>query len=234
MSDNTFSIPTSPKPGHMGNLTTDQLSNLKLIWRTLDCFFRGDWQSWTQLPTATCLEPWLATTQGSTPSTNSSKGAKVVKQYSPQEIRKAFYRACCFDHPDSLILRFLRARKFDPVASLNMLLQALIWRLDVNVVGILKRGEALVQEEELKSGKSYLYGFDRLGRPICFVHVAKHFKKQAEIENIMLQRFMVLQMETARCFLRPGVDCADIFFDMQGFSLSNMVIFPFFFFFFSD
>jgi hypothetical protein len=46
----------------------------------------------------------------------------------PQEIRDAFWRMVKADHPDSLFLRFLRARKWDVNKAIVMLVATMRWR----------------------------------------------------------------------------------------------------------
>lgn len=55
---------------------------------------------------------------------------------SPQEIHDTFWRMVKADHPDSLFLRFLRARKWDVNRAIVMLVATMRWRskeLDVRV-----------------------------------------------------------------------------------------------------
>lgn len=47
---------------------------------------------------------------------------------SPQEIRNTFWKMVKIDHPDSLFLRFLRARKWDVNKAIVMLVATMRWR----------------------------------------------------------------------------------------------------------
>lgn len=158
---------------------------------------------------------------------------------SPADIRTAFWDMVKHDHPDALLLRFLRARKWDVNAALVMVISALHWRaadakVDSDVIlrgeqGMLdlitsdnsvdqREGEDFMQQ--IRMGKSFLHGVDKEGRPICYVRVRLH--KPGEQSEASLERFTVYTIETARMFLRPPVDTATVLFDMTGFGLANM------------
>ncbi|KAK1020063.1 phosphatidylinositol transfer protein csr1, partial [Friedmanniomyces endolithicus] len=143
------------------------------------------------------------------------------------------------DHPDALLLRFLRARKWDVHAALVMLVSTMHWRSQEMHVDddIMLRGEQYALREsvsgnaaekkegadfmaQLRMGKSFLHGTDKDGRPCCYVRVRLH--KQGEQSEKSLERFTVYTIETARMLLQPPVDTATIVFDMTDFTMANM------------
>lgn len=156
----------------------------------------------------------------------------------PEDLRAAFWSMVKHDHPDALLLRFLRARKWDVEKALIMMISTMHWRLDEMHVDedIVKHGElgalqhissgdAQSKNDEdfltqLRMGKSFLHGLDKEGRPMCFVRVRLH--KQGEQTTESLERFTVYTIETARMLLRPPIDTATIVFDMTDFSMANM------------
>ncbi|OJJ49170.1 hypothetical protein ASPZODRAFT_129578 [Penicilliopsis zonata CBS 506.65] len=157
----------------------------------------------------------------------------------PEELRKTFWDMVKHDNPDSLLLRFLRARKWDVKKALIMFVSTIRWRLqDVKVDDdVMKNGEALafkqsqssnadekqVGEEflaQIRMGKSFLHGVDKLGRPICVVRVRLH--KAGEQSEQTLERYTVYTIESARMMLAPPVETATIVFDMSNFTLANM------------
>ncbi|KAF1984038.1 phosphatidylinositol transfer protein CSR1 [Aulographum hederae CBS 113979] len=163
----------------------------------------------------------------------------ALAAHTPEEMRTAFWSFVKHDHPDGLLLRFLRARKWDVNAALVMLVATMQWRMTDSHVDddIMLRGEEYALKEaksseaarkkegddflaQLRMGKSFLHNFDKEGRPLCFVRVRLH--KQGEQSEASLERYTVYTIETARMFLAPPVDTATIVFDMTSFSLANM------------
>lgn len=149
----------------------------------------------------------------------------VLANQSPEELRKAFWSMVKHDHPDGLLLRFLRARKWDVQNALIMMVATMHWRWQEMHVDddIMTRGEggalsdgassnAAVKKEgrdfmaQLRLGKSFLHGTDREGRPMCFVRARLH--KQGEQSESSLERCTVYIIETARLMLSPPVDTA--------------------------
>lgn len=143
----------------------------------------------------------------------------------PEELRRAFWSMVKHDHPDALLLRFLRARKWDVEKALIMMVSTMHWRLDEMHVDddIIKNGELKAMEDtkatdakvkknaedfltQLRMGKSYLHGLDNEGRPMCFVRARLH--KAGEQTEESLEKFTVYTIETARMLLRPPIDTA--------------------------
>ncbi|KAL8930398.1 MAG: hypothetical protein Q9172_000107 [Xanthocarpia lactea] len=164
---------------------------------------------------------------------------QVLATQNPENLRKAFWSMVKHDNPDGLLLRFLRARKWDVHNALVMLIATMNWRLqEVHVDDdIMKKGEAQAMKDtsdndssvrkeaqdflaQLKLGKSFLHGTDKEGRPMCFVRVRLH--RQGEQSETSLERYTVYTIETARLLLATHIDTAAIVFDMTGFSMANM------------
>ncbi|KAK3689789.1 phosphatidylinositol transfer protein CSR1 [Podospora appendiculata] len=163
----------------------------------------------------------------------------TLASQSPESIRHTIWSMVKHDHPDALVLRFLRARKWDVEKALVMLISTMNWRAQGMKVDddIMKNGEGAALEAEdssdpaakklghdflaqIRMGKSYIHGADKEGRPICFVNVRLH--KQGEQAEESLERYTVYIIETCRMLLQTPVDTATIVFDMTGFSMANM------------
>ncbi|CDM37803.1 hypothetical protein DTO013E5_6325 [Penicillium roqueforti] len=164
---------------------------------------------------------------------------QALEDMKPEEIRTAFWNMVKGDNPDSLLLRFLRARKWDIKKALVMLISTMRWRLlEMHVDDdIMFNGEALALKmsqgsdpiekkkgedflTQIRLGKSFLHGVDRTGRPICVVRVRLH--RAGDQENEGLERFTVYTIETARLLLAPPIETATIIFDMTDFGMANM------------
>lgn len=150
---------------------------------------------------------------------------KLLESQSPEAIRTAFWSMVKHDDPDGLLLRFLRARKWDVQNALIMLVSTMHWRMQGMHVDddIVRRGERGALEDsassnsstkkeghdfltQMRLGKSFLHGTDKEGRPITVVRVKLH--KQGEQSDASLERFTVYTIETARLLLSPTVDTA--------------------------
>ena len=150
---------------------------------------------------------------------------KVLDSQSPEDLRTAFWSMVKHDNPDALLLRFLRARKWNVQNALIMLIATMHWRRQEMHVDddIMRRGEAGAAEDskspnggvkreghdflaQMRLGKSFLHGTDREGRPICFVRVRLH--KQGEQTEPSLERYTVYTIETARLLLHSNIDTA--------------------------
>ncbi|KAJ2978297.1 hypothetical protein NUW58_g7540 [Xylaria curta] len=81
-----------------------------------------------------------------------------------------------------------------------------------------KQGEDFLAQMRL--GKSYCYGVDKSGRPICVCRARLH--RAGEQSEASLERYTVYLIETTRFLLSPPVDTGCVVFDLTGFSLANM------------
>lgn len=121
---------------------------------------------------------------------------------------------------DTLLLRFLVARKGKVQDALKMLINALTWRVNYDIRGLCRKGERVVDPTEFSSGKVYFYKFDKEGRIITYIHVSKHIKDiKPQIET---EKMTILSMETIRLIMNKSNPTACMIFDMSGFSMQNM------------
>lgn len=150
---------------------------------------------------------------------------EALASLTPETLRATFWSMVKHDHPDALLLRFLRARKWDVEKALVMMVSTMRWRAsDVHVDDdIMKNGELSSLEAangsdpakrrlgedflaQMRLGKSFLHGVDKNGRPMCFVRVRLH--RQGEQSEESLERYTVFVIESARMVLQPPVDTA--------------------------
>ena len=253
---------TQQPPGRPGNLTPEQEVKLKEMWaQTLEIFGvapEGTHTNGTVTPTTVPGTPDPSAeskkpkskgmglfsrksksndTGSGTDGGNDKHGQSQEFQHAlasqkPEELREAFWSMVKHDHPDALLLRFLRARKWDVHAALVMFVSTIHWRAkemhvdddimingEEHAVKESKAGNAAEKKEggdfmaQLRMGKSFLHGTDKDGRPCCYVRVKLH--KQGEQSEKSLERFTVYTIETTRMMLKPPIDtavsiCADL------------------------
>ncbi|KAL4933961.1 CRAL-TRIO domain-containing protein [Aspergillus undulatus] len=185
----------------------------------------------------------LTITDGDDKFGTSKEFQQALTEIKPEDLRIAFWNMVKQDNPDSLLLRFLRARKWDVKKALMMLISTIRWRLlDAKVdEDVMINGEHLALEQikssdpatkkkgedfmkQFRMGKSFLHGVDKSGRPICYVRVRLHRAGDQDVEA--LDRFTVYTIESARMMLAPPVETACVIFDMTDFSLANMDYHP--------
>ncbi|KAA8913804.1 hypothetical protein TRICI_003112 [Trichomonascus ciferrii] len=151
----------------------------------------------------------------------------AVKNYDAEALNRALFQMYRADHPDNLVLRFLRARKWDVAEAMSMLGETVAWRLEFDVESLTYKGEERVKQEgqdglmlQFRSKKCYTYGHDKKARPIVHVRPRFHDPKAQSEEDV--QKFTVFTIENARLCLQDPVDTAAVIFDLSDFSLSNM------------
>lgn len=242
-------------PGHRGNLTADQEAKLRQLWvLTMQTFGvqdpahpNGTAAVADDTPTNSEPEtkekkkksrmsifssrkhddqPSKAPTDDSDDKYGQEKEYhQIVSTQSAESLRTAFWSMVKADHPDALLLRFLRARKWDVHKALVMMISTMSWRgkemhVDDDVMyngelGALKdskSNDANVAREgkdflaQMEKGKSFLHGTDKEGRPICIVRARLH--RGGDQTEKSMERYTVYVIETARLALRPPVETA--------------------------
>ena len=149
---------------------------------------------------------------------------ETLASQSPQSIRDTIWKMVKHDHPDALLLRFLRARKWDVERALVMLVSTMSWRAqEMGVEELMRNGEAsaVVAEKgsdptekkigndfmaQIRKGISYVHGHDKQGRPLCFVNARLH--KQGEQAEEAMEKYTVYLIETCRMLLQHPIDTA--------------------------
>lgn len=149
---------------------------------------------------------------------------QALADQTPDELRQNIWSFNKMDNPDALLLRFLRARKWNVHDALVMLVSTCHWRSQIHLDDeLMPRGEAYFAQAEktgsaadkkladeflmqMRKGKSFLHGVDKDGRPLCYVRVRLHHGSDQGEEAI--EKFTVYTIETARMMLREPVDTA--------------------------
>lgn len=238
-------------PGWLGNLSEEQEAKLQQMWNIvlvlLDAASLGAPDQPTEIqsgdtgkaPSTLTRTDTLVSANGKSAftahlsqilketglNTNEIKSIKdILNDTTAEELREGLMSTAKNDHPDGLMLRFLRARKFDVAKSFNMMLRSMLWRMkqvQVEEKVLLNSELQALQETKDKSkpheakeaegflsqmrmGKCYQHGHDKQGRPLGYVRVKLH-KPSAQSTEV-INRFILHIIESTRLLLVPPVD----------------------------
>ena len=120
------------------------------------------------------------------------------------------------EHPDSLLLRFLRARKWNLTDAFVMFFEALKWSAS-NKVSRMHDGR--VKKEIFDTKKGFIYGYDLLGRPVILILARNHNQYAHEVAdntvflvNLMELALRVMRRDPETFCLNP--DTVTVIFDL--------------------
>ncbi|KAJ1680203.1 phosphatidylinositol transfer protein csr1 [Spiromyces aspiralis] len=133
---------------------------------------------------------------------------------------EAFWSAIRQDSPDVLLLRFLRARKWDVRKANLMGAAAVKWRAYENVEEILWTGESMNEASLMAKGVSFIHGHDKLGHPIIWSPSCKHHQRDQPFAS--MKRYLIWMMETARQLLQQPIEKVCLIMDLTDHSNANM------------
>ncbi|KAJ2184775.1 hypothetical protein EV181_004201, partial [Coemansia sp. RSA 532] len=149
-----------------------------------------------------------------------SSAPEFVAQGRARSIRDVFWAATLCDHPDVLVLRFLRARKWKVDDALKMLLACLRWRLDEEIDWVVWTGESALNYALMQRGIGAMHKTDRLGQPILYIPVRQN-DPSAQPQEQMVD-YTVYLMEVARIMLHPPAEKVCLLLDTTDMTMSNM------------
>lgn len=147
---------------------------------------------------------------------------KLVEKIDENPISHEFYDQFGCDDPDTLLLRFLRARKWNLIEATLMLIDTFYWHKSFGVGQILRQGESAVKEYLLTCGKHYAWNVDYKGRLVIWITSKLHDKnKQTLHENLVALVFLI---EHARRLMAPGTETVTLVFDLADAPLASLDI----------
>nr|CDI51422.1 conserved hypothetical protein [Melanopsichium pennsylvanicum 4] len=231
------------QPGYVGNLTPEQEEKLQELWMK---FFEvcenasdedGDVQATGK---GGDLGGWDEKKSGpdgaGIPKDDKAKDElkareeqaaldELLNTYGPSALRNTFWKFVKMDNPDTDVLRFLRARKWDVSRAFAMMAGCMKWRLDNNVEELAENGDlgnASIEKflDQQRSGKTYAMGTTDNEQPICYIHVKKHLTWGQPGSS--MSKYVIYAMESFRLLMQPPNDKVVLLFDLTGFGLKNM------------
>lgn len=148
----------------------------------------------------------------------------LLKKMPGDQLRKAILPMLKQDHPDALMLRYIRAEKWNIPKAWVKFVSAVNWRTneykcdeEVTIKGeehnleksrqtkdmaAKKDGEGFMLQCE--TGKGHFHGCDKWGRPVCIIRVRLHDPKQQTEKG--LNDYIIHCIETVRLLAVPPVE----------------------------
>ncbi len=124
------------------------------------------------------------------------------------------------EDPDTLLLRFLRARKWILIEAAVMLLDTLYWHRNFGVGKLMRQGESAVMQYLLTCGKHYSWNVDHKGRLAIWITSRLHDKNRQTLQQNL--EALVYLVEQARRMMAPGTESVSLVFDLADAPLSSL------------
>ncbi|PWN28865.1 hypothetical protein BDZ90DRAFT_278276 [Jaminaea rosea] len=148
-----------------------------------------------------------------------------LHKYGGQRLRKVFWQMVKGEHPDVIMLRLLRARKWNVDRAVAVLGSTAAWRVENDVEAIVNGGELELTSTRggmniLRNGISYMYGASAAGEPVYIIEVGRHFSASQTQDE--LRRGVILLQETLQSLMPPPCERKIVIFNMNEFGIRNM------------
>lgn len=121
-----------------------------------------------------------------------------------------------YNFKDITVLRFLRGHKGNSEKAVAFMEKHVKWRLEENVDNIVVE----MFQKEHDSGKAVIFGQDKYGRPILYVHARKHNMYDRDIDEV--KRAIIYYLEESVRKSKPEEEQICLVFDMYYFGMSCM------------
>ncbi len=188
-------------------------------------FSLGRSQSATEDETSAIPPKMLSSFKSLSAGSNELKAIQsLLTKLHGEKLRAAYLNILKQDHPDALLLRYLRAEKWNVPSAWIKFVRTLNWRVNEYHVDeeVLQKGEEYALEQsrkeedsvekkdgesfvlQLRTGKGHFHGIDRWGRPICIIRVRLHNPNEQTTKA--LNDYVIHCIETVRIMLVPPVE----------------------------
>ncbi|KAJ2803592.1 hypothetical protein H4S07_004421, partial [Coemansia furcata] len=138
-----------------------------------------------------------------------------------RSFRAAFWQAATqMSDPDSWVLRFLRARKWDVDQALGMIRKTLAWRVGQAIDEVAYFGESKLHYHTMYTGLAFACTTDRLGCPVYVVRVRANVANNRSI--LAIKRFLCWQLETSQLLAAASDGRVTLLFDMSDITRENI------------
>ncbi|PVU93356.1 hypothetical protein BB561_003332 [Smittium simulii] len=131
----------------------------------------------------------------------------------------AFFTSFATLHPDSVLLKFLRARKWNVDKALEMLQEAVVWRAQNNVAELMWYGETNLNYRYIQKKASFIAGSDRLGQSVLYIEVNEVIPAQLSLKDLLKHTVHLMEVSMRNITLEH--EKITIFIDVKNMSFKN-------------
>jgi hypothetical protein len=134
--------------------------------------------------------------------------------------REVFWLTVAPHKPESVMVRFLRARKWDVDKALDMFLKSLLWRKNFDTQKIVDDGEPAQLDYLKRSNLALVHKVDNHQRPIVYIRTGLYDKSKFGLEAS--KNYCVYTMELLKdYFVRDPVETVALIMDLADFKYAN-------------
>ncbi|KAM3278985.1 hypothetical protein ACQJBY_046340 [Aegilops geniculata] len=120
------------------------------------------------------------------------------------------------EEDDFALRRFLRAREHNIDKASAMLLKYLSWKRTAKPHGSITDDEV---RGELVQEKLYMQGFDKKGRPLVYLFLARHFPAKRDLDEF--KRYVIYILDNTCTRLQTGQEKFAVVADLRGWGYAN-------------
>lgn len=146
--------------------------------------------------------------------------SQLMDRVDSNPISQEFYDQMGAEDPDTLLLRFLRARKWNIIDASLMLIDTLYWHRSFGVGRLMREGEPAVFQYLLTCNKHYAWNVDHKGRLVIWITSRLHDKNRQTLQQNL--EALVYLVEQARRLMAPGTETVSLVFDLADAPLSSL------------
>ena len=149
------------------------------------------------------------------------RGENHIESFSCRFFFEEFWRCVGADDPDTLLLRFLIARKCKVAEAFRMLANCLAWRgSEFGVHSLMLTGESGIKRSLLQKGQVCFRGVDNENRLLVHIDVGLHCKNGQTPQE--MNQYVIYMIEVGRTLMPEGTETFTIVFDMSRFSFASI------------
>ena len=211
------------RPGHLNNLSPEQRQKLLDLWTLVIANLSSPHSSLhkgTEAATLKENKELVKTLQENNQSTSSLSSQERSEIMQRHPASSEFWSQLSTDHPDVLLLRFLRARKWSVPDAFSMFHETAKWRSRYGVRDILQKGDARLKKQIFEKGEGFFFGLDRHKRVVTYLVSRLHNRNAQTLDETC--QYTVYQMEIGRRLFQPGSETVTMVFDLSNAPLSSL------------